>query len=192
MALNITILFGSTRDGRLGFRYAKYLENAVKARGHTVTLIDPLEYDFPLLRKRFSDYKPGDQIPPKLVKLQKILSDSDAFLLVSAEYNHLPPPALLNIMDHFLAEYAKKASAIACYSAGPFGGVRAAISLREFMGELGATAISKTLPCPAVQNAFDENGKPADEAAWKKRSDEFIEQLEFNANALKSARGQKA
>ena len=187
MALTISILFGSVRDGRLGIRFAKCLEQAVKSRGHTPVLIDPLEYDFPLLHKRFSEYAPG-QAPAHMAKLSKILADSDAFILVSAEYNHAPPPALLNLLDHFYAEYARKPSAIACYSAGPFGGVRAAMTLRQVMGELGASSIPKLLPCPVVQNAFDESGLPTDAESWKKRSDEFLEQLEFYANALKAAR----
>jgi NAD(P)H-dependent FMN reductase len=33
-------------------------------------------------------------------------------------------------MDHFLEEYFRKPSAIVCYSAGAFGGVRAAMTLR--------------------------------------------------------------
>ena len=188
MALTISIIFGSVREGRLGIRYARYLERMAKARGRNVHLIDPLEYDFPLLRKRFADYKPGETIPPKLAKLHQLLLDSDAYILVSAEYNHVPPPALLNILDHFKPEYESKPSAIACYSAGPFGGVRAAMVLRTFLGELGAPSIPRLLPCPAVHESFDENGVPKDEAAWKKRSDEFLDQLEWYANAFKNAR----
>ena len=123
-----------------------------------------------------------------MAKLHKILLDSDAFILVSAEYNHAPAPAMLNLLDHFKSEYESKPSAIACYSYGPFGGVRAAMTLRAVMGELGASSIPRLLPCPAVHEAFDGNGLPKDESAWKKRSDDFLGQLEWYANALKGAR----
>ena len=185
--LNISILFGSVRDGRLGFRFAKYLEQAVNARGHKATLIDPLEFDLPLLRKRYADYEAG-KAPAPMARLHDLLASSDAFILVSAEYNHTAPPALLNLLDHYYAEYAKKPAAIACYSAGPFGGVRAAMTLRSVMGELGAPTIQKLLPCPAVQEAFDGSGIPKDAIAWKKRSDEFLAQLEWYAKALQAAR----
>ncbi len=191
MALTISIILGTVRDGRLGIRYARYIEQAVKAKGHNAILIDPLEYDLPLLRKRYSDYKAGEQIPPAVSKLHDIFLSSDAFILVSAEYNHCPPPAMLNTIDHFYTEFAKKPAGIACYSAGPFGGVRAAYALRNLCGEIGALSIQKTMPCPAVQDAFDENGTPKDAAAWKKRSDEFIEQLEWYAVPLKAARAKK-
>ena len=191
MSLTISIIFGSVRDGRLGIRYARYLEQAAKARGHKAILIDPLEYDLPLLRKRYSDYKPGEKIAANLSKLHDILADSDAYIMVSAEYNHAPPSALTNLLDHFFVEYAKKPSAIACYSAGPFGGVRAAMTLRAILGELGTPSIPRLLPCPAVHEAFDENGTPKDAAAWKKRSDDFLEQLEWYAEALTAARAKK-
>ena len=47
---------------------------------------------------------------------------ADAFVIVTAEYNHSIPPALSNTLDHFLEEYFWRPSAIVCYSAGAFGG----------------------------------------------------------------------
>jgi chromate reductase len=82
-------------------------------------------------------------------------------VLVSPEYNHSPPPALLNFLDHFgSARYAYKPSAICTYSAGPFGGVRAAMQLRALTGELGCIAVSAMFAGPQVQNSLDEAGKP--------------------------------
>jgi NAD(P)H-dependent FMN reductase len=40
-------------------------------------------------------------------------------------------------LDHFLEEYFWRPSAIVCYSAGQFGGVRAAMQLRMTLAELG-------------------------------------------------------
>ena len=55
---------------------------------------------------------------------------ADGFVVVSGEYNHGIPPALKNLLDHFLEEYFFRPSAIVSYSAGAFGGVRAAMQLR--------------------------------------------------------------
>ena len=46
-------------------------------------------------------------------------------------------PALANTLDYFLEEWSWRPSAIACYSAGAFGGVRAAMHLRALLAELG-------------------------------------------------------
>ena len=95
--------------------------------------------------------------------LAGLIKAADAFIIVSGEYNHSIPPALSNLLDHFLEEYFWRPSAIVCYSAGAFGGVRAAMQLRAMLCELGTPSIPSLLPVPNVQDAFDENGHPLDE-----------------------------
>ena len=104
---------------------------------------------------------PGPRGPRTLAGLIKA---ADAFIIVSGEYNHSIPPALSNLLDHFLEEYFWRPSAIVCYSAGAFGGVRAAMQLRAMLCELGTPSIPSLLPVPKVQDAFDEEGRPRDEA----------------------------
>ena len=87
---------------------------------------------------------------------------ADAYVVVSGEYNHSVPPALANLLDHFLEEYFRKPSAIVSYSAGSFGGVRAAVVLRSMLAEMGMSSIPSTLPIPTVQSAFDDAGAPTD------------------------------
>ena len=104
------------------------------------------------------------QAPEALTRLAGQIKAADAFIIVSGEYNHSIPPALSNLLDHFLEEYFWKPSAIACYSAGPFGGVRAAMQLRAMLGELGMPSIPSLFPVPKVQDAFEPDGTPKDEA----------------------------
>ena len=94
-----------------------------------------------------------------LERLAGPIKAADAFIIVSGEYNHSIPPALSNLLDHFLEEYFWRPSAIVCYSAGPFGGVRAAMQLRAMLCELGTPSIPSLLPVPQVQDAFDEDGR---------------------------------
>ena len=112
---------------------------------------------------------------------------ADAYIVVSGEYNHTVPPALSNMLDHFLEEYFWKPSAIVCYSAGMFGGVRAAMTLRAMLAEMGMSSIPSLLPVPRVQAAFQDDGTPTDEA-WFKRSEKFFTELEWYAHAMKMAR----
>ena len=112
---------------------------------------------------------------------------ADAFVVVSGEYNHSIPPALSNLLDHFLEEYFFRPSAIVCYSAGAFGGVRAAMQLRAMLCELGTPSIPSLFPIPKVQDAFDEDGTPRDEA-YPRRIVRFLDELEWYANALREAR----
>ena len=186
MDLDIVIIFGSVRTERQGFRVARFLQERCTERGHKVTLIDPMEHPLPLLDRMYKEYPQGEA-PEYLEQLATSFRGADAFIIVSAEYNHSIPPALSNLLDHFLEEYFFRPSAIACYSNGQFGGVRAAVQLRAMLGELGMPSISSIFPVPKVAQAFTPEGKPSDDFQYK-RAKKFLDELEWYAHALKDAR----
>ncbi len=185
-ALDLLVIYGSVRPHRQGIRAARFLVEACKARGHQTTLIDPLENQLPLLEKMYKEYEKG-QAPEVLERLATQIRAADAFIIVSGEYNHSIPPALSNLLDHFLEEYFWRPSGIVCYSAGAYGGVRAAMQLRTMLCELGTPSIPSLLPIPRVQDAFDEEGHPQDESS-NHRAARFLSELEWYARALKTAR----
>ncbi len=110
----------------------------------------------------YKEYEQG-QAPEVLERLATPIRAADAFIIVSGEYNHSIPPALSNLLDHFLEEYFWRPSAIVCYSAGAFGGVRAAMQLRACSASLARQAFPSLLPVPHVQDAFDDEGHPRDD-----------------------------
>lgn len=186
MALNVTVFYGSVRENRQGIKAAKFILNKCKERGYDLTFIDPLEWDLPLIDKMYKSYEEGEA-PEKLKKLAGIIENSDGYIIVSGEYNNSIPPALTNTMDYFLEEYFFKPSAIACYSAGGFGGVRAAMQLRAFLAEIGCPSISSIFPMSMVQNSFDDDGN-AKEQKYEKKIGRFLDEFEWYANAYKEAR----
>src|SRR5271169_642999 len=186
MPLNIPVILGTVRTERVGPRVGRYLVRALEQRGHVPVLVDPVDYPLPLLDRMYKEYAPGTA-PDALERLARALKPADAYVIVSGEYNHSIPPALSNLLDHFLEEYFFKPSAIVCYSAGAFGGVRAAVQLRAMLCELGTPSIPSLLPVPAVQDAFDDEGRPKDEA-YHRRAGRFLDELEWYAHALKAAR----
>ena len=186
MPLEVLVIYGSVRSDRKGIRAAKFIRDACLARGHRTTLLDPAIEQLPLLDRMYKEYAPG-QAPPVLERLAGLIKEADGFIIVSGEYNHSIPPALSNLLDHFLEEYFWRPSAIVCYSAGPFGGVRAAMQLRAMLCELGTPSIPSLLPVPSVQTTFDEEGHPQDEA-YSRRASRFLDEFEWYANALKVAR----
>ena len=186
MKLNLVVFYGSVRSHRQGIRAARFIVNECRARAHDVSLIDPVEYPLPLLDRMYKEYEP-QEAPEILQRMARLIIPADAYIVVSGEYNHTIPPALTNLLDHFLEEYFWKPSAVVCYSAGSFGGVRAAMTLRCMLAELGMSSIPSLLPIPRVQTAFDENGQPLDES-WRKRVDKFLSELEWYASAMKVAR----
>jgi NAD(P)H-dependent FMN reductase len=186
MRLNIVAILGSVRSDRQGIRVARYVERQLSTRGHSVTLIDPLELQLPLLDRMYKEY-PHGSAPAPLEQLATQYRGADAFVVVSAEYNHSIPPALSNLLDHFLEEYFWRPSAIVCYSGGAFGGVRAAMQLRAMLCELGMPSIPSLMPVPRVQAALDAEGFPLD-AALDQRFSRFAAELEWYAEALRARR----
>ncbi len=189
MSLKISIIYGSTRDGRLGIRFAKYLKNEFINRNIEAVLIDPLENNLETLTKRYSDYD-SNSAPNGLENIHQELESSDAFVIVSAEYNHFMPPALVNLLNHFYAEYQRKPSAVATYSVSPFGGVRVSTPLRSFLAQLGMPPISSMIHAPFVNKNFNNEGERISEDKDERQKEfiKFAEEIEWYANALKTAR----
>jgi NAD(P)H-dependent FMN reductase len=183
----ISIIYGSVRSQRKGIVAARYLEKKLRERNNvTIHFMDPMEYKLPLLDKMYKEYDP-DNAPEPMRQLSDKLKNSDGFLMVTGEYNHGIPPALKNLLDHFQKEYFFKPSAIACYSTGIFGGVRAAIQLRSVVAELGMPAISSLLPFPKIASLFDEDLNPTQD--WVEKSTaKFLDEFLWYTEALKNQR----
>jgi NAD(P)H-dependent FMN reductase len=189
MPLNIVLLYGSVRRERQGIRAARFAERSLKARGHTVSFVDALTVQLPLLDRMYKEYPKGEA-PEALETLAATYRTADAFVIVTGEYNHSVPPALTNLLDHFLEEYYFRPSAIVSYSGGQFGGVRATVHLQALLCELGMPSISSTFPVPRVQSAFDQEGIELTPVAGR-RFDRFASELEWYAEALKRQREEK-
>jgi NAD(P)H-dependent FMN reductase len=190
MKLNLLVVYGSVRSARQGIKAVRFVANRCRARGHDVSVVDPLESQLPLLDKMYKEY-PAGQAPAPLEHLARLVKAADAYVIVSGEYNHTVPPALVNLLDHFLEEYFYKPSAIVCYSAGAFGGVRAAVTLRAILAELGMSSIPSIFPVPKVQDAFQEDGTPTN-PDYERRAASFLDELEWYARALKAERERQA
>ena len=186
MSLHTAIIYGSVREARVGIRVVRYLAAALRRRGHTTAVIDAAEQRLPLLDRMYKEYARGSA-PAVLETLAELYRKVDAFVIVSGEYNHGIPPALKNLLDHFLEEYFFRPSAIVCYSAGQFGGVRAAMQLRMTLAELGMPSIPSLLPVPRVQDTFTPAGDPTD-PGFERHSERFFRELEWYAHALQQAR----
>jgi len=181
--LTIPVLLGSVRRDRAGIRAARYVVAALEARGHEPVLVDPMDLDLPLLDRMYKEHPKGEA-PENLETLATLYRRADGFVIVSGEYNNGIPPALKNLLDYFLEEYFFRPSGIVCYSAGQFGGVRAAMQLRMTLAELGMSSIPSILPIPRITSALDEDGKPQG-TAGPHGLDRFLDEFVWYARALK-------
>ena len=184
--MTIALVFGSVREGRLGIRLMNFLERKLQARGHEVLAIDPLRFELPILERRLVDYEVG-QAPSAVEQVGDLFASAEAFLFVTGEYNYSIPPALTNIIDHYGEQFHHKPAALASYSYGPFGGVRAMEQLRSTLSAVGLITTPRSLPVPAIHEIFSEDGttEREDVDSW---TDEFLGDLEWYASALAGAR----
>jgi NAD(P)H-dependent FMN reductase len=182
VGLAITVLLGSVRSDRQGIKAARYILRQLESRGHQSVLVDPMEKQLPLLDRMYKEHPKGTA-PPLLEELAALYRRSDGFVMVSGEYNQSVPPALKNLLDHFLEEYFWRPSAIVSYSGGRFGGVRAAVALRTILAELGMPSIPSILAIPTISQALTQEGT-SNEAWIDKAAARFLSEFEWYAEAL--------
>jgi NAD(P)H-dependent FMN reductase len=185
-SLSIAVLLGSVRRDRMGSRASTLVTRELERRGHTVHLVDPLELQLPLLDRMYKEH-PVNEAPEPLERLAELYRRADGFLVISGEYNHGIPPALKNLLDHFLEEYFWRPSGIVCYSAGGFGGVRAAMQLRMTLAELGMSSVPSLLPIPRIADAINDDGV-AQNPIVDRSANRFLDEFLWYASALAEAR----
>jgi NAD(P)H-dependent FMN reductase len=188
----VAVLLGSVRSERMGDRAAKWAMAQLEARGHKAVLVDAAELKLPLLDKMWKEIKKDTpakyaKLHEKLAPLAKLYARVDGFCVVSAEYNHSVPPGMTNLIDYFLEEYFFRPSAIVCYSATPFGGVRAAMQLRALLAEAGMPTIPSVQPIPSIAGALSKDGVALTQELAEK-SGKFFDEFEWYMRAMKAER----
>ena len=132
--IRIAVILGSTRPNRNGDAVAHWVvERAGRRRDAAFELVDIRDFDLPLL---------DEPVPPSQHKYSKphtkrwaeAIDSFDAFVFVTAEYNHGIPGALKNALDFLYREWNNKAAGFVGY--GSAGGVRSVEHLRGVMAEL--------------------------------------------------------
>lgn len=164
--MKILIFLGTVRDStpprpaRLGVRVAKACMECFRIDYPQleVELIDGLDYPLePVFKPHFAYSK--NSVPEQLDELSKKIAKADGFVMISPEYNHSMSPALANLLNHFGSSlFSYKPSAIVTYSAGQWGGMRAAVGMRTFLSELGCLSVSAMVHVPNAQKVFAEDG----------------------------------
>ena len=194
--LNVAVFTGSTREegppfpARVGLRVGRWVSAQLEQRGHTVTVVDPVEVSLPMLRKPQFAYPPGGA-PANLEELAATISAADAYVMVSPEYNHSVSPALANTLNHFgSSRFSYKPSGIVSYSQGQWGGTRAAIAMRPLLSELGCLPVSAMVHVPRAQEVLDQRGQvrgsQEEEEQWAAYFGRMAAQVEWWGAAARS------
>jgi NAD(P)H-dependent FMN reductase len=180
----ISVIVGSVRNGRHGIKVANHVARELGNRGHKVHLVDPVVY--PNLQQFKERYRFLKNPPEDLVKVSKILAESDGFIGVTPEYNYSYSPTIKQIFDLYLNEWKLKPLASVGYSMGPFAGVRAIEQLKLVSSTL-AVPTNAYWAVPHVHTQFDEEGKLKDESHHKNLLN-MLKEFEWYVTALANHR----
>ncbi|MDO6513412.1 MULTISPECIES: NADPH-dependent FMN reductase [unclassified Neptuniibacter] len=194
--MKFLVFLGTVRDStppspaRLGLRVSKACIECLLSHytEHEVELIDPLDYPLgPVFKPHFAYSQ--RTVPPELNELADKIESADGYIMVSPEYNHSMSPALADMLNHFGSSlFSYKPSAIVTYSAGQWGGMRAAVGMRTFLSELGCLPVSAMIHVPKAQEVFAEDGSVQagqNQASWFEYFSRTFNQLIWWAQATR-------
>ena len=177
--MNIGIVLGSTREGRLSPQVGNWVKELADKRGDAnYTIIDIADYKLPLLGENGGDASGA-------AGWSEAVAAQDGFVFVVQEYNHSISASLKNALDYLRDEWANKAAGIVSY--GSVGGARAAEHLRGILGELQVADV-RVHPALSLFTDF-ENGAELKAAPVQADSvNQMLDQIIPWATALKTIR----
>ncbi|MET7667538.1 NADPH-dependent FMN reductase [Micromonospora luteifusca] len=184
----LVVVIGSVRDGRFGPTVAEWVADYARAHGgFEVDVLDLADVDIPLSLPAAPPKFAGADYPrPEGMRgATTKLTDADAFIIVTPEYNHSYPASLKALIDWHFTQWTAKPVAFVSYG-GAAGGRHAVLHLENVLTELHAVTIRDGLAFPNYFTAW-QDGAPLDAAAAG-YAKALLEQLAWWASALRAAR----
>lgn len=153
--LNIGIILGSTRQGRVSPQVGKWVKEIADAHGGAnYEVVDIADYNLPFV---FTT----DGSEPGIQAWQDKIASLDGFVFIVQEYNHSITGALKNAIDTAKDQWANKSAGFVSY--GSTGGARAVEHLRNVLSELQVAHVRQH-PTMSLFTDFENFSefKPAD------------------------------
>jgi NAD(P)H-dependent FMN reductase len=187
----ISVIVGSTRQGRFSEKPAQWILQRLEGRGGIETrLLDLREFPLPFFDQPVPPAMPGR--PPyenEMVKRWTAeIARSDGFIFVTPEYNFGPPAVLKNALDWVYPEWNRKAVAFVSY--GSALGARSVQQLRETAIELQLAPVRSSvhIPVATLWAHFQGGDVEAGLAQLEAPAKSMIDDLLWWSAALKAAR----
>lgn len=175
--MNLTLILGTSHKGRMSEKVFSFMKERIKAKEKwDINLVDASDF----LRKRTGEEIEGDK------KLKNIFQNTDAYVIVSPEYNHSYPGELKLFLDNFYTEYTARPVGFCGVSSGLIGGARAVEQLKLVAIDINMIPIHKHLYFGEVQNLFE--GDKFIKNDMDSEIDDFLNELFIYAKNLKSLR----
>src|SRR6267154_324104 len=187
----ISVIVGSTREGRFSEKPAKWILQHLKRRkGVDTRLLDLRDFPMPFFDQAATPAMPG-RAPYSNEVVQRwtaAIAQSDGFVFVTPEYNYGPSAVLKNALDWVYPEWNRKAAAFVSY--GSAMGVRSVQQLRETAIELQLAPIRSSvyIPVATLWAHFQGGDVDAGLTELEGAAKTMIDDLLWWTAALKAAR----
>ncbi|MFE1593719.1 NADPH-dependent FMN reductase [Nocardia sp. NPDC058705] len=179
--LRLAVVIGSTREGRFGPTVANWFVRQAALRDTlTVDIVDTRDIELPHAFGAVTDH-------PSVAAATEKLSNADAFVVVTPEYNHSYPGSLKNLIDTHHAEWQAKPVGFVSYG-GISGGLRAVEHLRPVFAELHAVTVRDSVAFPNPWGRFDAAGELTAPDGADGAAATMLDQLSWWGEALRTAR----
>jgi NAD(P)H-dependent FMN reductase len=187
----ISVIVGSTRQGRFSEKPAQWIFQRLKNRGGVdARLLDLRDFPMPFFDQPVPPAMPGRPAYENEVvkKWTAEIARSDGFVFVTPEYNYGPSAVLKNALDWVYPEWNRKAAAFVSY--GSAMGARGIQQLRLTAIELQLAPVRSSVYIPVAtlwahfQGGDVDAGLTELEAAAKTMIDDLV----WWTAALKAAR----
>jgi NAD(P)H-dependent FMN reductase len=177
--LNIGIILGSTREGRVSPQVGEWVKKIADKRGDAnYEIVDIADFNLPFLGTT-------DGSEPGIAAWNQKLSNLDGFVFIVQEYNHSITGALKNALDFAREVWNNKAAGIVSY--GSTGGARAAEHLRGIMGELMIAGV-RAHPTLSLFTDFKDGSVFTPQDLHQNNVNEMLDQVIAWSGALKTLR----
>jgi NAD(P)H-dependent FMN reductase len=162
MTLKLHTIVASTRPGRVGPSIAKWFNEFAAEHGKfDPVLVDLADFNLPVYDEpehpRLRNYHHAHT-----KAWSESVSEADAFVFVTPEYNYGPPPSLLNALNYLALEWNYTPAGFVSYG-GISGGLRAVQVTKQILTTFKVMPVPEGVPMPMVFPHL-ENGvlKPAE------------------------------
>lgn len=188
--MKLHVVICSTRPGRKGPAIARWFADLAASEGSfAVELVDLADFALPIFDEphhpRLQKYE-----HERTKRWSASVSEADAFVFVTPEYNYNPPPSLVNAVDYLVNEWAYKPAAFVSYG-GISGGLRAVQAAKLLLTTLKIMPLPEGVVLPAFGQQIDGETFNATEANEKAAGAMLVE-LRRWAGALKPLRSPSA
>ena len=114
---NVLVVLGSARKGRVADRVASYILQEAKTYNNlSLSVVDLAELELPFYNDEYSPSDPNyTATDPQVIAWGKRVSEADAVLFVTPEYNHTLSAIQKNAIDWLYAEWKDKPLGIVAY-----------------------------------------------------------------------------